>query len=94
MEEPRTFHNLEKRERRLEREQIRRYKEWQRDSYRWMRIVNIMDAWGKQRVHVVGPDVDEQKGGKHAEKDDDFTNILKKIDLAFFSTLSYDVSLS
>ena len=87
------YHNLEKRERRREMDQIRRYSKWRGNSYRWMRIVNIMDAWVKRLVHVVGPEKG-QKGGKHAERDDDFTNIMKKIDLTYFSTLSYDVSLS
>lgn len=53
-----------------------------------------MDAWGKRQVHVVGPDVEGQGEGKHAERDDNFATIMKKIDLTFFSTLSYDVSLS
>jgi len=54
------FHNLEKRELRRDRVRIRRYKEWRGDSYRWMRIVNIMDVWGKRREHVEGQERQEK----------------------------------
>ena len=61
------FHSLEKRERRRDQDRIRRYSKWRGDRYRWMRIVNIMDVWGKRQEHVEGQG--EGDGGKHEERE-------------------------
>jgi hypothetical protein len=58
------FHSLDKRGYRRDRVRIRRYSKWRGDSYRWMRIVNIMDVWVKRRVHVEG------RGGGEGEPGD------------------------
>ena len=60
------FHSSEKRERRRGQVQIRRYREWRGDSYRWMRIVSIMDVWGKRQQHVEGQGEDERHEGRDA----------------------------
>ena len=62
------FHNLEKRERRRGRDQIRRYSKWRGDRYRWMRIVNIMDVWGKRREHVEGQGDEEERQKRQRER--------------------------
>ena len=62
------FLNLEKRERRRGRVQIRRYSKWRGDRYRWMRIVNIMDVWEKRREHVEGQGDDERQEKQKRER--------------------------
>ena len=62
----RQCHNLEKRERRRDRDQIRRYREWRVDSYSWMRIIHLMDVWGKLRERVEGQDGDGDGRGDDA----------------------------
>ena len=59
------FHSLEKRERRRGQGRTRRYSKWRGDRCRWMRIVNIMDVWGKRREHVEGQ---EEKGERHGRE--------------------------
>jgi hypothetical protein len=57
----RRYLSLEKREHQRGRVRIRRYRTWQGNNYKWMRIVSIMDVWEKRPERVV--ELEREGGG-------------------------------